>query len=107
MFNFVGIHFNLHLGMGFVIEKSLAKVVAAAESLSQVDQSPARQWQSLLGILQAQVTLIPLSQLELHPIQFHQHAHWNQLRHSPRQAAPVTPALKKLFQGWSTQSNLT
>ena len=40
----------------FVTEKNLAKVVAASESLNQVDQAPAQQWQSLTGTLQAQVT---------------------------------------------------
>ena len=74
VFDFVGMHFNLRLGMVFVTEKNLAKVFAAAKSLSQVDRAPARQWQSLVGTLQAQVTLVPLSQLKLHPIQFHLHS---------------------------------
>ena len=43
VFDFVGMHFNLCLGMVFVTEKNLAKVVAAAKSLSRVDQAPARQ----------------------------------------------------------------
>ena len=100
-------HFNLRLGMVFVIEKNLAKVVAAAESLSQVDQAPAQQWQSLVGTLQAQVTLVPLCQLKLCPIQFHLHSSWSQLQDPPGQAVPVTPRIRELLQWWSARSNLT
>ena len=100
----MGMHFSLHLGRVFVTEKNLAKVVVAAGSLSQVDQAPAPQCQSLVGTLQVQVTLIPLSQLKLRPIQFHLHAHWNQLRDLPRQAVFVTPLIKKLLQRWPNQT---
>ena len=73
----MGMNFNMRLGMVFITEKNLAKVVAAAGGLSQVDRAPVRQWQSLVGTLQVQVTLIPLNQLKLCPIQFHVRFHWN------------------------------
>ena len=41
VFNFMGMNFNLHLGMVFFMEKNLAKVVTVAGSLSQVNQAPA------------------------------------------------------------------
>ena len=60
-FNFLGRNCDMHLGKVFITEKNLAK---AAGGLSQADQAPAPQWQSLVGTLQVQVTLIPLSQLK-------------------------------------------
>ena len=65
VFHFVGMNFNLCLGMVFITKKSLSRVMAAARSLSQVNQAQARQWQSLIGKLKAQASLISLSQLKL------------------------------------------
>ena len=63
VFDFMGMNFVQYLGKVFITEKNLAKVVAAAGGLGQVDQAPARERQSLVEILQVQITLIPQSQL--------------------------------------------
>ena len=77
VFDFVCSHSNLHLSKAFITQKNLAKVLSAAKQMSQVQQASTRKWQSFIGTLQAQATLIHLSRLKVRPIQFHLAQHWN------------------------------
>ena len=103
VFDFVGIHFNLHLGKAFITQKNLAKVLSIAKQMSQVQQASTRKWQSLIGTLQAQATLIPLDGLKVRPIQFHLSQHLNQARDPPTQQIPPTPEIWNIFLWWQNQ----
>ena len=64
-FDFIGIHFDLCLGIACIIVKNHDKVLSAVEHIIQRDQAPAKKWQALIGTLQAQATLIPLGRLKV------------------------------------------
>ena len=106
VFGFVRIHFNLCLGKPFMTQKNCDKVLSVVEQMIQLDQAPARKWQSLIGTLQAQAYLILLGRLKVRPIQFHLTIRWKQNRNSPNTSVPLTNSVKTLLQWWQNLENL-
>ena len=104
VFNFVGFHFNLHLGKNFITQKNCAKVLSVAEHMGYLDQAPTRKSQSLIVTFQAQATLIPLGRLKVRSIQFHLSRFWNQNQDPLDQLVPSSQAVKAILQWW--QQNL-
>ena len=106
-FTFVGILFDLVLGMVFPTEDNLAKVDAAVRTLRSAGALPAHVWQSVLGTLGSQDHLVPLGRLHLRPFQLHLNSCWNSLRDPPETLVPVPPHLTQWIDWWAVRSHLT
>ena len=105
-FDFVGILFDLCLGKAYIAVKNRDKVLSTVEHMIQRDQAPARKWQSLIGTLQVQATLIPLGRSKVRPIQFHLAQRWNQMRDPLNTPVPMSNSIKTLLKWWFNPENL-
>ena len=76
------------VGMVFMTQKNPEKILSMVQTLSQVNQ--AKSGSPLIGIFQAQTSLIPLRGLKVRLSQLHLQNHWNQVRDPPSQLVPMT-----------------
>ena len=106
-FNFIGITFNLFLGLIYPTKENIAKVIQAVKLCLNLNLMSAQQWQSLLGILGAQDRFVPWGRFKLRPIQMYFLSQWRPSTGNQQDMIPVPVSLRSHLLWWTNQVNLS
>ena len=94
VFAFVGIHYDLISFTAHPTPENWIKVIRAVQSLIQTSSLPAVIWQSIIGIFQGQLCLVPFGRLHVRPLPWNLSQFWNQLPDPQEYRSPCSRGLK-------------
>jgi hypothetical protein len=106
IFEYLGLVFNLVLGLVFPSQESLRKVRGWSLRLHSVQEIPARLFLSLLGLLNHLCQVVTLGRLHLRALQWYLKCFWTPHRDPLDVMIPLLPTFFEAFQWWELESNL-
>ena len=106
-FDFIGMHFDLLEGRVSITSKNLSKVLETVQRFVALEKASAQQWQSLIGVVGAQATVLPFGRLRVRPLQFFLKDRWSQKKDSQSLPIQIPKHIKDQLQWWLDPQNLT
>jgi len=105
-FDFVGIHYNLAIGICCVTTKNLEKVQKVITLLLTAHSPTAHLWLRVLGTLTSQESLLQFGKLHKRHIQWFLRERWNQAEDSLSKVVKVEPQIVHHLTWWLKAENL-
>ena len=105
-FDYVGMHCDLRDYMVSVTERNVMNILGKVSNFLTRDVWTAKEWQSLLGVLQSQCQYMAQGNLHLRPLQFHLKAQWRQLTGDPRDPVSLSTEVRETLAWWLVRDHL-
>ena len=104
---FVGIVFDLILGMASPAQHRIDKFLELTRQFLQKQPQTAESWQRILGHMNSLEQLVPRGRLHMRPLQYHLRQHWVQKQDDPDCLIPWAETCRSSLQWWMDETNLT
>ena len=104
-FDFIGARYWLQQAVVTPTEDRVTAIRCSVTALQGKEQTTARSWMSLLGLLSATEKMVPQGRLHMRPLQWHLNSNWSQDQplHS---RIPVSRQVKGHLDWWRDRQNL-
>ena len=105
-FDYVGMHVSLRDYTVSVTERNVSNILERVAKFLTRDVWTAREWQSLLGVLQSQCQYMAQGNLYLRPLQFHLKSQWRQLTGDPKDPVKLSLEVRETLDWWLVRDHL-
>ena len=105
-FDYVGMHCNLRDHTVSITDRNVENVVDKVTIFLTREVWSAREWLSLMGVLQSQCQYMAWGNLHLRPLQFHLKSQWRQSTGDPRDPVRLTSEVRETLVWWLDEDNL-
>ena len=105
-FDYVGMHADLRNYTVSVTDRNVDNILGKVSNFLTKEVWPAKEWQSLLGVLQSQCQYMAQGNLYLRPLQFYLKSQWRQLTGDQKDPVQVTPEVRETLNWWLDKSHL-
>ena len=104
---FVGIVFDLVMGMATPAKHRIDKFLELTKSFLQNQPQTAESWKRALGHMNSLEQLVPRGRLYMRPLQYHLRRHWTQKQDDLKCLIPWTERCRPSLLWWMDEDNLT